>query len=318
MKPDTKILSASLAYLLPVFGAGWAIGPFRELIAIPRVGRLAATAGEAVLMSAAIYSSARAAAARLDENVPSARLAVGLSAFTMLCPLEVVGARFARRLPLRAYLESFRSPSGAISAALFVWFALAPLLAGKSSSNSEQSASATIMERTEALPGDELIHRPIASLTHAIDIDAPRNAVWPWLAQMGSGRAGWYSYDIVDNGGRPSAKRIVQSLQEPKIGSIFPWSPGATEGFTLLDFEPEHFLLLGWLAANASAPRVTWAFVLKSNDDGTATRLIVRARAGADYTYLGMPQAIGRLIVPLVHDVMQRKQLRDIARRARS
>jgi hypothetical protein len=49
-------------------------------------------------------------------------------------------------------------------------------------------------ERTRALPGDERIARPIGSLTHAITIHCSRANVWPWLVQMGAGRAGWYSY----------------------------------------------------------------------------------------------------------------------------
>ena len=63
---------------------------------------------------------------------------------------------------------------------------------------------------------------------------APRD-VWPWLVQMGAGsRAGWYSYDWLDNGRKPSASRIVPELQHPAIGTIFPALPGATDAFTLL------------------------------------------------------------------------------------
>ena len=48
--------------------------------------------------------------------------------------------------------------------------------------------------------GDNLIAEPLVSLTHAITIDRPARNVWPWLSQMGAGsRAGWYSYDVLDN-----------------------------------------------------------------------------------------------------------------------
>jgi hypothetical protein len=50
-----------------------------------------------------------------------------------------------------------------------------------------------------ATPGDELVPEPSFNATRAITIDAPPEAVWPWLAQLGYGRAGWCSYDLFDN-----------------------------------------------------------------------------------------------------------------------
>jgi hypothetical protein len=67
---------------------------------------------------------------------------------------------------------------------------------------------ATPEEVRRTLPGDEVIPHPISSQTHAITIDVPPDKVWPWLVQMGCGRAGWYSYDLLDNGGRHSATTI--------------------------------------------------------------------------------------------------------------
>lgn len=48
-------------------------------------------------------------------------------------------------------------------------------------------------ERARALPGDGIVSDPQVSTDHAITIDAPPSAVWPWLLQMGWGRAGWYT-----------------------------------------------------------------------------------------------------------------------------
>jgi hypothetical protein len=50
------------------------------------------------------------------------------------------------------------------------------------------------------LTGDELIMLSIGTLTHAITIRRSPGDVWPWLVQMGAGRAGWHSYDFLDNG----------------------------------------------------------------------------------------------------------------------
>ena len=61
-------------------------------------------------------------------------------------------------------------------------------------------------EHTRPLPGDDLISKPIGSVTHAITIQSSPHDVWPWIAQMGAGsRAGWYSYDFLDNG-RPTER----------------------------------------------------------------------------------------------------------------
>jgi hypothetical protein len=93
-----------------------------------------------------------------------------------------------------------------------------------------RSVRATSQERTRALPGDELIEKPIGVLHHPITIRRPRHEIWPWLAQMGAGScAGCYSYDFLDNGRRPSAARIVPELQQPAIGTIVPTAPGITE-----------------------------------------------------------------------------------------
>lgn len=86
-----------------------------------------------------------------------------------------------------------------------------------------RSVRASRQERTRRLPGDELIPKPIASLTHATTILRPPTDVWPWLAQMGAGtRAGWYSYDFIDNGCHASADCIMPSLQALSVGVLFP------------------------------------------------------------------------------------------------
>jgi hypothetical protein len=177
-----------------------------------------------------------------------------------------------------------------------------------------RSVRADGIERTCRLPGDELIPDAIGSLTHATTIDRLPSAVWPWLAQMGAGsRAGWYSYDVVDNGRHPSADRIVPELQTLKVGMVFPALPGITDGFTLFAFEPGAWLVLGWRAPDGS-PLTTWTFVLRRQGD--ATRLIVRARAGRGYRFPMLPTWLGDLVGSRIHGVMQRKQLLGIARRA--
>jgi hypothetical protein len=180
-----------------------------------------------------------------------------------------------------------------------------------------QSVHASRSERERALPGDDLIGASTASLTHAVTIRRPRRDIWPWLVQMGAGRAGWYSYDTLDNGRKHSAERIVPELQHIHIGAIMPAMPGVTDGFAVLSFEPERFLIIGWVPDGA-APMMTWAFVLEEVSP-ECTRLVVRARGGSGYRPpFGIPVWAGRKVMPAIHFIMQRKQLLEIARRAES
>jgi hypothetical protein len=131
---------------------------------------------------------------------------------------------------------------------------------------------------------------------------------------MGAGtRAGWYSYDWLDNGRQSSATRIVPELQHPRVGSVFPALPGVNDGFTLLAIQPEHVLILGWPAPDGTT-EVTWTFVL--DEAAGVTRLLVRVRAGPGYRFHGLPLLLTRRVIRVVHFIMQRKQLLGIARRA--
>jgi hypothetical protein len=151
-------------------------------------------------------------------------------------------------------------------------------------------------------------------ITHAITIRGPRSEVWPWLVQMGAGRAGWYSYDWVDNGGRASRESIIPELQQVEVGDVFPVQPETREGFVVLAVEHERFLILGW-PTPAGCPAVTWAFVLEEPEPG-CTRLIVRVRMAEDYPPpFGLPRWTLKSLVRLGHFLMQRKQLLGIARR---
>jgi hypothetical protein len=110
---------------------------------------------------------------------------------------------------------------------------------------------ATRDERARPLAGDDLIPKPIGSFHHAITIRRPRD-VWPWLAQMGSGRAGWYAYDFIDNGGHASAERIPSEYQEIRVGSVLPALPAAKDVFVVAQCEPERNLVLSWRMPNTS------------------------------------------------------------------
>jgi hypothetical protein len=167
------------------------------------------------------------------------------------------------------------------------------------------------------LPGDDLLPAARAQATHHIDIEAAPDRVWPWLVQMGRGRAGWYSWDRLDNGGIPSADRIIPALQTLAVGDILPIKPNSPDGMAVLALDPPRALVLGdpsllrGRSALPGAPRATWAFSLQPI--GSATHLAVRVRAEYEPN---LTIALLRPIIRALHALMQRKQLRTLKQRA--
>ena len=70
-------------------------------------------------------------------------------------------------------------------------------------------------ESQRRLPGDDIIPKPNLEMTHAIDIDAPPEAVWPWLNQMGRERSGYYGLDSLLNQGIPSVNFLRKDIPGP-------------------------------------------------------------------------------------------------------
>ena len=124
---------------------------------------------------------------------------------------------------------------------------------------------ATPAEATTSIPGDTLLPRAQYKSTRAITIDAPPGAVWPWLVQVGCQRAGFYSNDLLDNLGHPSATTIVPSLQHLEVGQWVPMSPAATPTDRTA-FKIHSFKLNEWLLW--TKPDSTWAWQLTPTDGG--------------------------------------------------
>lgn len=160
-------------------------------------------------------------------------------------------------------------------------------------------------EATRSLPGDELVADAKIRWNHAITIRARGADIWPWLVQMGCRRAGWYSYDGLDNGGVRSAERIVPEFQQARVGDIFPMTPKAQDRFVVRMVDPERALVLG-----DDAGSMSWAFVLEPVDE-TSTRLITRSRGAIDRLALGLMLKI--FWHPLDFG-MQRRQLLNLKR----
>ncbi|MCL3861082.1 hypothetical protein [Actinotalea sp. K2] len=178
-------------------------------------------------------------------------------------------------------------------------------------------------ERRRRLPGDDLIPDAGVQTDHAITIDAPPSAVWPWLVQMGWGRGAWYTARWVDrllfpaNG--PSAERIVPELQDISVGRFIPDGKPETEtGLYVVALQPERALVL---RSNSHLPMSwreramvdwTWTFVLTPVDGGR-TRYHFRSRWVTAPWWLTLGSWLG--IVP-ADFVMARDHLRGVKERA--
>ena len=165
---------------------------------------------------------------------------------------------------------------------------------------------ATSNEISRILPGDELVPEPTFNATRAITIAARPDHIWPWLQQVGVTRAGWYSYDLLDNLGRPSARDIIPELQEVAVGDVVPLSPDGEQGVHILALDLPHSMLWGTL------PDTTWVWVCEPRADGT-TRLITRIRS--HYRWLS-PTIAFSLLVEFADIWMIRKMLLNIRGRA--
>lgn len=197
-------------------------------------------------------------------------------------------------------------------------------------------------EQDRALPGDDLVTEPDLVETRSLTIDAPPSAVWPWLAQLGYGRGGWYSYQQLDRpwspGGGPlgdSSDVILEEYQDLAEGDLVPTHPEG--GFVARVVEPDASLVLflddgmtreqveemvadsGDEAIEAVSKMemppfsVSWSFVLEPVGNGRA-RLIERVRTHVED--ISDSQRRGVPLLQMGVFVLMRSQMLGIQERA--
>jgi hypothetical protein len=165
---------------------------------------------------------------------------------------------------------------------------------------------ATPEEVGRPLPGDEVVAHPTFDATRAITIAARPDQIWPWLLQVGVKRAGWYSYDRLDNFGRPSAREIIPELQNVSVGDVLGMSPDGLQGILILALDLPRSMMWGTL------PDTTWLWFLEPQADGT-TRLITRIRKR--YRWLS-PSIAFSMLIEFADIWMIRKMLLNLRERA--
>jgi hypothetical protein len=173
----------------------------------------------------------------------------------------------------------------------------------------------TAIERAASLAGDEVV-RDADQQTHAITISAAAGAVWPWLVQMGQGRAGFYSHDRLERlvGARiRNAEEIHPEWQQLAVGDLVrTYRP-------LPRFEP-----LGWFVAAIDPARAlvlqepergavtnsSWSLTLEEHDG--VTRVLSRWRFKRRRKRI----VFAALVFDPAHFVMETAVLRGLKRRA--
>jgi hypothetical protein len=183
---------------------------------------------------------------------------------------------------------------------------------------------ATGDEAEGSLPGDELVPDAQMSSTRAITIDAPPAQVWPWLAQIGQGRGGFYSYDELENllgCDIHSTHQILTDYQRLGVGDVIRLAKKGGPSYRVVRAEPPNLLVLVSASADPAAQSAvpsgmpdfiaTWQWSLRPVGDGSQTRLVVRQL----YHYPRSQRIMWHLVEP-VDFVMERQMLYGIKSRA--
>jgi hypothetical protein len=171
---------------------------------------------------------------------------------------------------------------------------------------------ATEDELALPLPGDEVVPEPQHIATRAVTVHARPEEIWPWLAQMGRGRGGLYSFDWLDRLfgilDEPSADHVLPEFQDLKAGDTIPVGGGVN--WPVTQVEPNRLLLI---EVHQDGADVTWTFFLEPIDAET-TRLISRNRWTMGDSLKGYAKTY--LIGEPTEFVMTREMLLNIKDRA--
>jgi len=170
---------------------------------------------------------------------------------------------------------------------------------------------ATEAEVQRVLPGDELIPRTPADATHAATIDAPPEEAWPWIAQMGDERGGFYSYTFIENllSGKDlyhNANTILPQLQNPQPGEGM-----VMDSLKVHSLEPGKWLLA---AQTSKTGNYDWVWLWHVEPAGSnRTRLLVRM---AMRLSLGTSNPAVTTLTDLGSFVMGRRMIQGLTLRA--
>jgi hypothetical protein len=178
---------------------------------------------------------------------------------------------------------------------------------------------ATTDETHRALPGDSIVPNAGRQETRAVTIQAGADRVWPWVAQIGQTRGGFYSYDLLENlvgCDMPVEDYLRPEAQSWQVGDslwMYPKDRADGVGFAILRvFTPGRALAFGTHApgTSPSAPEDgSWTFVVEPRADST-TRLLIRGRGAPGRSLLGV--AFDQAVFEPMHFAMERRLMLGI------
>lgn len=175
-------------------------------------------------------------------------------------------------------------------------------------------------EPTDPLPGDELVPEPKWSYTLGVAVDASPEAVWPWIAQIGQGRGGFYTYQTLENmvGCKiTNTTEVLPDCQHPAVGDSIYLHPETPPMRIEIADPPNALVLFGSpaeIGGEDSWGVSTWQFVVSPGPDG-GSRFLTRGRY--DYSPDWRSRlAFGRFPIEVISFVMSRKMMLEIKRLA--
>lgn len=158
-----------------------------------------------------------------------------------------------------------------------------------------------------SMPGDEIVSKPDFNGTRGITINSTPELIWCWIIQIGSKRAGWYSFDWIDNGGVKSSDKILPEFQKIEVGQFIPFTPDKKNGLWVREFKEYEYIL--W---SDNENKASWLWQIRQLNDGEA-RLVTRLRT--KYIWKGF-WIIYYLIFDFGDIIMMSKCMKGIKKRA--
>jgi hypothetical protein len=160
------------------------------------------------------------------------------------------------------------------------------------------SWGATDEEVNRQMSGDDILDQPTFVATRAISIEASPEEIWPWIIQIGYRRAGFYSYDRLDNDSIPSSNHILPEYQGLQVGDLIPMNKEVNA--VVVELDPYESMVMDF------QPWV-WTWGLYKTEAGH-TRLVTRV-------YYRTESAFRNFLADTFEIFMMRKCLLEIKQR---